>query len=864
VLARVAAPALVAAVAAGVLVGPVRGAGESAARSAAEAWASVFGTRPEASRPERMIVVLTAPSLADRIAQARTAPTSAEQKRWVAEAEAAQRLLVARLQERGLVVQPVRSFTRTLNGFSAVLDARAQADLARMDGVAGLYPVRTLYPAVVSADALSGPAFRPGVGRRPESGIPGFDGGGVRVALLDTGVALDHPALAGRVEKGIDLVDGDRRAAAEAKPDEPSRVETHGTRMAGIVAAGGDPTGLTGVAPGSRILPIRILGWERAADGTFAQLGYGDTLIAGLERAVDPDGDGDVEDAARIALAAVVEPYASFPDSPESRAVTGATRLGTLVVAPAGNDGRSGRGFGTVGAPGGAADALTVGAADSRTETIEADARLTVDGDEAFARPLPALGPIPPSGDLALADAAGPSLAAPHRAAGEVADGSVLADFFDTKGVSRVAGRAALVPFGPDLQLRVANAVAAGAAAVVVAGGSVRPGALDLDERTAVPVVSVPAEVADRAADALAAGRAATISFSGPRLVPNQDAGRVAAFSSGGLAFGGQVKPELVAPGVGIATTDAGVEGGVRYATATGSSAAAAVVAGSAAALAQARPGLTVGQLKSLLVGSARQLLVDGGAVPVTVQGAGMVDPSAAAAAELAVEPVTVSYGRAAADGWQVSETVRVTNLSTRELDVSFGVSRDAWGAPDLAFAAEPAAVTLRAGGSSEVTLMASGAGPLVGDAGGTFVVEPEGSRPVRVPWAVSFRDEKPAALLAEVELSVDEFSASDAAPAVLSFRAGGVEEGDDGQAIEPVQLLVAELYTRKGKPLGVLSRMHDLLPGRYAIGLTGRGPAGRKLASGRYVLRLRAHPPAGDVGAVATVIDVPFRLTRS
>ena len=92
--------------------------------------------------------------------------------------------------------------------------------------------------------------------------------------------------------------------------------------------------------------------------------------------------------------------------------------------------------------------------------------------------------------------------------------------------------------------------------------------------------------------------------------MPNADAGRVAAFSSGGLAFDGHVKPELVAPGVGIATTDAGTaaEGGPRYATATGSSAAAAVVAASAAALAQARPGLSVGELKSLLVGSARQL----------------------------------------------------------------------------------------------------------------------------------------------------------------------------------------------------------------------------------------------------------------
>jgi hypothetical protein len=56
---------------------------------------------------------------------------------------------------------------------------------------------------------------------------------------------------------------------------------------------------------------------------------------------------------------------------------------------------------------------------------------------------------------------------------------------------------------------------------------------------------------------------------------------------------------------------------------------------------------------------------------------------------------------------------------------------------------------------------------------------------------------------------------------------------------------------------------MHDLLPGRYAFGLTGRGPAGKPLAPGRYVVRLRAHPPAGDVGAVATVVDVRFRLLR-
>jgi subtilisin family serine protease len=80
------------------------------------------------------------------------------------------------------------------------------------------------------------------------------------------------------------------------------------------------------------------------------------------------------------------------------------------------------------------------------------------------------------------------------------------------------------------------------------------------------------------------------------------------------MALGGNVKPDLVAPGVGIATADGGAnaDGSERYATATGSSVSAAIVAGSAALLKQARPGLTAGELRSLLVGNARQLVRDG------------------------------------------------------------------------------------------------------------------------------------------------------------------------------------------------------------------------------------------------------------
>ena len=849
-----------------VVVDPVRGAGESAVRAAAAAWHGVFGERAKPTSAQRMVVVLSAPSLADRMAEADEPPTSDEQKRWAAEADAGQRLLLARLASRGVKIERQHAFTRTVNGFSALLDARAQAELGRSAGVVGVYPVRTVYPASVTSRTLSRPEFRAGAGRRPEAGLPGFDGSGLRIGLVDSGVELDHPYLNGRVLPGIDLVDGDRRAAAEPKPDEPRRADSHGTRMAGILIGSGGPAGLQGVAPGARVLPIRVLGWERAADGSYALLGRGDTLIAGLERAVDPDGDGDVEDAVPVAVTAVVEPFASFPDSPESRAVTGSSRLGTLVVAPAGNDGRAGRGFGTVGAPAGAPAALAVGALDTRREVLEARTALRVGGETILDETSRVLGAVPPTRDLPVAALVGPTLADPRRAPTAYADGAALADFFDARGVSRVAGRAVVVPAtGGPLEGKVRNAATAGASAVLVYGTSLPAGALDLDEMTAIPVVAVSDGAGRAAVEGAARGDVVAASFGRPARVANERSGEIAAFSSGGVAFDGRVKPDVVAAGVGIATSDAGTnaDGSARYATVTGTSVAAAVVAGAAAVVADARPGLTPAELRSVLVGSARQLVRDGAADPVTRQGGGVVDAAAAAAAEVAVEPVGLAFGRTSRDGWRVSKTVTIRNLATRQLDIGFGVSRDGWGEPELSFAAAPVNLALRPGTSAEVTLIASAAGPLEGEAGGAFVVSPQGSRPIRLPWAVMFRPDKPRPLLSSVALSHTKFAASDAAPAVLAFRAGNVDFDADGHALEPVERLVVELWRDRGARIGVLVRLHDLLPGRYAFGVTGRGPGGKQLRPGRYVLRVRAEPVAGDAGAAATRVDVPFTISR-
>jgi subtilisin family serine protease len=834
--------------------GAVEGAGDPLTRAAARAWHSVFGERAKAAPERRVLVLLASPSLADRMAASEGRAGADEQRRWNAEAEGAQRLLLAGLRQRGITLERDRVFTRTINGFSAVVDARGLAELERATGVAGVYPVRTVYPA-----ASLRPDF--GEGRSPgaQVALPGFDGGGVTIALLDTGVDRAHPFVRGRVKRGYDLVDDDRSVAPATKPDDATAVEAHGTRMAGLLVGRGGPEGVSGVAPGAEVLPIRVLGWQQAADGSYAVLGRGDVLLAGLERAVDPDADGDVDDAADIVLAPVVEPYAAFADSPETRAVAGAARLGALVVAPAGNDGRPGPGFGSVGAPGGAEDALAVGAVDGRPQVREAQATLSVGSNTVLEGPLRVLDGSGPGrvGAVRVVRLAGPTLAAPERPAGTPARGVELGDLFSPEGISLVADRAVLLPAGGDLRRAARNAAAAGAALLLVDDDSLPAGTVDVEGDRAVPVLALPAEAAQEVREGLSAGDAVSLSLEAATSAGNVGRMDVAAFSSGGVAFDGRVKPDLVAPGVGLATSD--VPGG-GYATATGTSVAAAVAAGAAALVAQARPGLTPLQLKSMLVGSAAQLARGDVPLPVTAQGAGLVEPRHAAAAELVVEPATLAFGRAEGLSWSTARRLTITNVSSRPLEVELGLAADT-AEVRFAFSAQPGRILLAPGTSADVAIGVSAREEPAAGAGGALVVAAEGARSVRVPWAVGRRAVDRGPLVADVQLSHTEFAPSDHAPAIVAFRAGRVDASADGELIEPVGLLELELWTAEGRRLGVLARLRDVLPGRYAFGLTGRDPQGDVLGEGTYVLRLRAFPVDGDDGSEPSTADAVFTV---
>ncbi|WP_052664085.1 S8 family serine peptidase [Nitriliruptor alkaliphilus] len=149
-------------------------------------------------------------------------------------------------------------------------------------------------------------------------------GEGVVVAVVDTGVALDHPDLFDRIVKrddgsvvGINLVDGDL---------DPSDEHGHGTLVAGVIAAAADNGwGVAGVAPEARILPVRVL--DAAGSGRSEDVGRG------IRWAVDNGAD-----IVNVSLEAVAptEGGSRVPGVPTD-AVRYADERGVLVIAAAGN-----------------------------------------------------------------------------------------------------------------------------------------------------------------------------------------------------------------------------------------------------------------------------------------------------------------------------------------------------------------------------------------------------------------------------------------------------------------------------------------------------------------------------------------------
>jgi len=833
--------ALVAATATAVLVATQhRGEGQGTSPPPSVAsWRGLVGSRPRVALGNRVIVVLKTRSLAQRVADAGGIVGTEQEREWTKNTLAAQKLLVSRLALQGVTIKPDYSFARVLDGFSALIDPSAIPIVERDQDVAGVYPVRIAYPAAISTRVLSRADFGPLSGHRPDLSVSGVDGRGVTIALLDTGVDAAVPYLRGRIQPGIDVVGGDSDALAATNPIDPTQVERHGTQMAGLLVGAGGPSGLSGVATGASVLPVRVAGWQPDSLGHYAIYARSDQIIAGLDRAVDPNDDGDAHDAARVALVALAEPFAGFADAPEAQATAGALALDTLVVAPAGNDGPAASGYGDISGPGAGPAALSVGALDTRPQVDRARVVMRSGLSTIVDETASLAGAVRPRRGLDL------TVAVPRGTLGAVRRTAPhLTDFFTKTGVSIVAGRAALVPMGASPSPAAARAAAAGASAVLLYGGrtALPAGGLGLDESIPIPVVSVPTSAARAALRRIARGQPVAVALRTAADMQNGDESRVASFSSAGLAFDGGVKPNLVAPGVELATSDPGAnaDGSPRFVTVNGTSAAAATIAGAAALIAQGRPSLGADAVEGLLVGTAHQLPAD----PVNLQGAGLVDVGAASAGEVAASPATLALGRSTGAGWRVKASFTLTNLSTRTIRLTLAVRTQDEGAAAVDFSLRPNRVALREGHSILVHLNAITASAPVGNAttDGAVVVGVAGGGGIRVPWAIAF-GANDVDLIGSATLSSTSFAPSDTKPALLSLDVGRVLDVAGRPEIRPAGRLDVILSSADGTDLGLLTRLRDVLPGRYTFGLTGRGSDGRVLPAGDYVLHVLAFP---------------------
>jgi len=180
----------------------------------------------------------------------------------------------------------------------------------------------------------------------------GYDGSGVGIAVIDSGVTSFHDDLGGlgswqRVDRFVDFVNG-----RDAAYDDYG----HGTHVAGIIAGNGaDSGGLrAGIAPNARIIALKVLDENGH--------GYISDVIAALQYAV---ANRDALNIRVINLSVAAGVYESYHTDPLTRAARKAVAAGIVVVAAGGNVGRDSAGhtlYGGITAPGNAPWVLTVGA----------------------------------------------------------------------------------------------------------------------------------------------------------------------------------------------------------------------------------------------------------------------------------------------------------------------------------------------------------------------------------------------------------------------------------------------------------------------------------------------------------------------
>lgn len=552
----------------------------------------------------------------------------------------------------------------------------------------------------------------------------GYDGAGVKVAVLDSGIDYTHANLGGpgtladfaaawgisnadprnttrdglfptaKVVEGFDFVGESWPNGPLAFDDDPIDFQGHGTHVADIIA------GLQGVAPQASLYAYKVCSAVNSSCSGVA-------ILLGLDAALDPNGDDDISDAVDVVNLSLGSGYGQIADDSAS-AVQALTEFGVVVVCSAGNSGDKPY---ITGSPSVAPGAIAV--AQTQVPNAKALAVTTtgpsIPGGSAVMINTATLDWAPVSTDVSGAVVAAGLGCAPFAAGTDFSGKIVLID----RGVCSISWK-------------VDHAARAGAAGVLI-GNNVAGdppsfsfgGTSDGATFQSSPTLVLTQADANRIKSWLAGG--VNAAFGPSSFTPL--VGTMVSTSSRGPSYSfNTIKPDIGAPGASVSAVAGSGNGTVAFG---GTSGAAPMVAGAAALVLQKFPHLLPHEVRARLMNTAEPAItinpitLPGVLAPATRIGAGEVRIDKALTSQILAYDAesgaaSVSFGYqalgASTKPVQIKRSLRLQNTDSARrrftLASTFRYANDAaLGAVSMSFS--PKTLTLNGGQSGivQVTL---------------------------------------------------------------------------------------------------------------------------------------------------------------
>lgn len=606
--------------------------------------------------------------------------------------KAQQNFFKKQMQLQKITYEEIFSYDTVLNGFSAKVQAKDLEKLLKLEGVKLIEPDAEVY----ASESLKGfpnknlnDKFDQITGNQKDELEPmmntsnsfleieklwseGYEGQGVKVAVLDTGIDPDHPDFKGIYKGGKNFVPhtgndyarsrADDDASETSPKDRPAHrpefndrgssfYTSHGTHVAGTIAAiGSNEYGVKGIAPKVDLYAYRVLG----AYGSGATSG----IIAAIEEAVEQEMD-----VINLSLGG----GSNTETDSGSFAINNAMLAGTIGVIATGN---SGPNRGTMGTPSTARLGIAVGNSTNPETMYRAEVNVQA-GDFTYGKQL-----------NLMATTFGKNVAGQLEGEFEVVAVPGIGNLSDFEGLD-VEGKVALISRG-DIAFvdKIINAKSKGAVATIIhnfAGGTNAPGISDVylgDDFDFLPSFDMSQTDGEAIRQALQNG-SATVSFGNIESTTTLGDEMNESSSRGPSTPNFDIKPDIVAPGTNIMSTIPMYQADypeatydTAYSRKTGTSMATPHIAGIVALMKQANPDWDAFDIKVALSNTGKVL--NTATYDVFDQGAGRVQPYEAVHANVLAYAIDTANN----DGEEVENVKGTITFGPQSLDEDASVTK--------------------------------------------------------------------------------------------------------------------------------------------------------------------------------------------